>query len=721
MRKGHYIFHQGRTTKMKIKLCQFFGVGLILCACFVKTQGQISTSDSLLHVLRQAKVKSPTNKKLHLHLLNQISEALLKEGSVNALVYIRKALVLGNQTNYKSDKLHSLVVMALYYQKNDHPQQAIKYFKKALEVAKKEKFHARSAEISLHIGECYRAFNEIKSSLFHYFEAASFYRKIPDQMGYLEVINRVAGSFYDIGEYRKSLKYFMEVMQTAQKIKKTRLIAIALNNVGSTYNILGSHDKAIEYLERGLKLVTSHKKLRRIKGALLSSIGEVKLAQDNIASALQYFNQAWEIAQKIQNEHLLVVVTRDLAKVYARKNDFKMALDYELKSLKAAKKRKDLHQIQESYFLLSKIYKQARDFEQALYYYSQYHQLKDSSHLNTQLVTTRRLELKYQNAQKEKEIALLTKEKEIQEAKFKQRQNAIYLSIAVFLLLLIPSLLYYRHYKGKKHTRILFEERNKIIATQNEKIKEQTYHMERKHEELKTKNQALIELNQEKNLLVGVLAHDLRSPLHQVKGLLQLAQMASISENELASYLQKAMQSTERLQDMIDRLLDLKVVEEKELQLKLEKINVHQLLKEVIQSFEEQAHKKLIQIHLAANLPHSPQVRLDRNYTLQIFENLLSNAIKFSPPHKQITFDIQQISRSIQVSITDEGPGISVADQTKLFGKFQRLSAKPTGGENSVGLGLSIVKKFVETMGGQIWCESRPGEGTRFIVEFALA
>ena len=70
------------------------------------------------------------------------------------------------------------------------------------------------------------------------------------------------------------------------------------------------------------------------------------------------------------------------------------------------------------------------------------------------------------------------------------------------------------------------------------------------------------------------------------------------------------------------------------------------------------------------------------------------------------------------MEVQDEGPGLSAEDQKKLFGKFARLSAKPTGGEHSTGLGLSIVKKMVEAMNGKVWCESELGRGATFIVEF---
>jgi signal transduction histidine kinase len=99
-------------------------------------------------------------------------------------------------------------------------------------------------------------------------------------------------------------------------------------------------------------------------------------------------------------------------------------------------------------------------------------------------------------------------------------------------------------------------------------------------------------------------------------------------------------------------------------------------------------------------------------------ENLLSNAIKFSPSDKSIFFNLYDKGDHIIGEVRDEGPGLSEDDKKKLFSKYQKLSAKPTGNESSTGLGLSIVKKFTESMHGQIWCESEPNNGASFYVKF---
>ena len=107
----------------------------------------------------------------------------------------------------------------------------------------------------------------------------------------------------------------------------------------------------------------------------------------------------------------------------------------------------------------------------------------------------------------------------------------------------------------------------------------------------------------------------------------------------------------------------------------------------------------------------------DAIFLFEIFENLVSNAIKFSPPGKNVFVSIQGTPSTVTTRVQDQGPGLSESDLALLFKKFQRLSARPTAGEGSFGLGLSIVKKYVEMMNGKVWCESKPGEGAIFIVE----
>ena len=113
-------------------------------------------------------------------------------------------------------------------------------------------------------------------------------------------------------------------------------------------------------------------------------------------------------------------------------------------------------------------------------------------------------------------------------------------------------------------------------------------------------------------------------------------------------------------------------------------------------------------------------LNLDRLYLTQIIENLISNSLKFSNNHKKIAIELQRKEKSMLISINDQGPGFTEDDKKRLFKKFQQLSAKPTSGEKSTGLGLSIVKKYVDLMKGNIWVESEENQGATFFIEFPV-
>lgn len=141
-----------------------------------------------------------------------------------------------------------------------------------------------------------------------------------------------------------------------------------------------------------------------------------------------------------------------------------------------------------------------------------------------------------------------------------------------------------------------------------------------------------------------------------------------------------------------------------------------QLLTTVANRFRTEAAQK--EITLCFNIIPGLYSDLDKSYTDQVFQNLISNAIKFSPSNKSVFVNLGPNQEFVRCEIKDEGPGLNEEDKKKLFGKYQKLSAKPTGNETSTGLGLSIVKKFVEAMKGRIWCESEAGKGASFFVEF---
>jgi signal transduction histidine kinase len=255
-------------------------------------------------------------------------------------------------------------------------------------------------------------------------------------------------------------------------------------------------------------------------------------------------------------------------------------------------------------------------------------------------------------------------------------------------------------------------EANQTITLMHEEVQKQK-------NEILQKNEELLNLNNEKNNLIGIVAHDLKSPLNQIKGLLSIVKMSKNLDAESMSCVNMMESSAERLTSLIAKILDVEAIESRQLNLITERINLSEILHSITDRYEIAAGAKFIQ--LKRDIGGEIFILADRIYASQVLDNLISNAIKFSPPHRNICIRLSAIHDNAIAEIRDEGPGISEEDKKKLFGKYQKLTAKPTGNETSTGLGLSIVKKFVEAMNGRIWCESELGKGASFFVSFRLS
>jgi len=238
----------------------------------------------------------------------------------------------------------------------------------------------------------------------------------------------------------------------------------------------------------------------------------------------------------------------------------------------------------------------------------------------------------------------------------------------------------------------------------------------RTHLELQHVRQRLREMNDEKNEFMGVAAHDLRSPLTSVLGFADLVLSEPNLSSEGADCVGRIRDSAKHMLEMVQNLLDVNAIERGQLKPKLSSCDLADLVQNVVGGFRPHAEAKQQRIEFDRKGDRR-LVLADPTLTAQVLENLISNAVKYSPSDKTIRVGLTATEDAVRCEVRDEGPGLSEADQRRLFEKFARLSARPTGGEPSVGLGLSIVKKMVESMRGRVFCESELGKGATFIVE----
>jgi signal transduction histidine kinase len=267
---------------------------------------------------------------------------------------------------------------------------------------------------------------------------------------------------------------------------------------------------------------------------------------------------------------------------------------------------------------------------------------------------------------------------------------------------------------------LLLRARTRMLRQRNAflhaRIEEATWDLRENEQLLARMNLELRALNDQKDQFLGIVVHDLSNPLNGILLNTEMILEQHGPGGETERRAQAVLKAGEAMKELIKRFLDISAIDAGRIKAELGPLDVEELFLDTWLRFFEPAKGKDITIERILAQP-GLRVLADRRFLGETLDNLVSNAVKFSPAGTRITLRAASAGGRIRLSVEDQGPGLTGDDLSRLFGRFTKLSARPTGGESSAGLGLSIVKYFVEAMGGRIWAESEPGQGAAFRVE----
>jgi signal transduction histidine kinase len=231
----------------------------------------------------------------------------------------------------------------------------------------------------------------------------------------------------------------------------------------------------------------------------------------------------------------------------------------------------------------------------------------------------------------------------------------------------------------------------------------------------------LSKANEAKDRFLGMCAHDLRNPLSSIRGLAELMDENAIGTltDEQREIIQTIHGASQSMLQLVNELLDVATIEAGHLKLAKVPTSVVEMIERSVHLANIEAAKKNTKIELVT-MPADPVVEVDRNKMRQVVDNLINNAVKYSPRGSVITVIVHASNGVAGFAVRDNGPGIPESERHKLFKDYGRLSAQPTGGEKSTGLGLAICRKIVEAHNGTISVENIPGRGAEFVVSLPL-
>jgi signal transduction histidine kinase len=279
-----------------------------------------------------------------------------------------------------------------------------------------------------------------------------------------------------------------------------------------------------------------------------------------------------------------------------------------------------------------------------------------------------------------------------------------YITIVPGLLLIIMVISFVFESTQNKALQDL-EDQNKILEEQKTTIAAQSEKLE-----------ILIE---DKDQIIRILAHDLKNPLANITTISNILKEEKEIDQQ-KKFIAMIEQVSSKAQGLVNDVLEMAILEQGGIKLKNEEIEVNKAITEAMDSIVESAKRKNINV-LFENGKELIKVKANKTYLHLIFENLISNAIKFSEPKTEVRISISTSNNHVQVRVMDEGPGILPDEESLLFEKFSKLSARPTDNESSTGLGLSLVKYYAEHIGGSVSYDSEASKGATFVLDLPIS
>ena len=241
-------------------------------------------------------------------------------------------------------------------------------------------------------------------------------------------------------------------------------------------------------------------------------------------------------------------------------------------------------------------------------------------------------------------------------------------------------------------------------------------------DEIISQKAKLEKLNDEKNTFLGIAAHDLKNPLSGILGLVDILQLLHPTQtgnneefiNEAKEILPDIKSAATRMQDIVFSLLNIQHITDGHISLYLKEISILKVINNVIPVNKHHAKTKGIEIEV---LGDDFLITVDKSRLEEVMDNLISNAVKYSPYNCKVMIKIENSGDDFIFSVIDQGPGLSEWDLKNVFGRFKKLTARPTGNESSTGLGLYIVKTIVEFVNGEVRVENTPTGGAAFSIK----
>jgi two-component system, sensor histidine kinase and response regulator len=558
---------------------------------------------------------------------------------------------------------------------------ALKYAEEAKELATTLSFRRGMGYVLENIGWIYYRKGNYYKALEISTEALQINQEFGDKKQMAKCLNNLGAINSEQELYAIGIDNFKKAYKLAKEIDQKDIMSRSLNNVAYIFLKMNQLDSSRHYVQRAINENINDKQRSAFAQRIL---GDIAFEKSDYKGALVNYEVCLTWANEQNNNFLKTSTLYRLGKVYLKLNNPDQALIYLNRNLPIAQKFGYRIELENTYRYLGDAYATKKDFSRAYEFQGKYYALHDSTTKQKNSEQIAIIQTKYDSEIKNAQIELLTKNSRTQ-------RILIYIGIGgLFLLIIFVAILIRSNRRGRKV--------NVLLAEKNNLINEQTHQ--------------LMGLNSTKDKLFSIIGHDMRSPLASLRGLMDLISSSAMTQEEFAEMSKKLKKNLDHVHADLENLLSWAQTQQQGLTPVFENVLLCDAVQDKIELYSEAIKIKSIQV--VNSVGRDSCVHADKNHVGLVIRNLIGNAIKFSHPKGSIKIDCAEVDSRIKISVSDTGTGISSEELNKLFKPGSHFSKPGTQNEKGIGLGLMLVKEFVELNNGTIEVSSDLGKGSTF-------
>lgn len=498
------------------------------------------------------------------------------------------------------------------------------------------------------------------------------------------VYGEIGYAYFIQGNHQESKTYYRKEIAILTELLGRDSVGNQYINMSVMHQQLGEFDSALVALN-AVNDILSRWPDSSLKGYYLFNLGAYWTAVNQPEKAKECYLLAYDIWKALNNQAQLFKITFNLGFYYFQKKNYTEALKYYHQSVAAAERFGNKRDIAHVYGTMAESYAALNQYNKAYEYLYRYATLSDS--FNQEDVKSYVLKLDKQFQAEQSRQTIQSQQLEINAANLaiQKQRNTTLIVIIIFVVLLSAGTIAFGY--------ITFKNR---VAKQVEEAKSRFF---------------------------ANVAHEIRTPLSMIRGPLEVLQQHT-GEHEMQQQIEIATRNTQRLNDLIDQMLDISKIDAAKYTLHPSTGNIEDLSNQLFEQYRHQATERNISLTCTADCT-AGLLSFDRDAIEKIINNLLGNALKYTPQGGSAGVEIttsrtSHDSAMLCIVVWDSGPGIPVADRDKIFDRFYRSDEHKKAGIKGIGIGLALTRELVTLMNGTISVSGDEGKGAVFTVQCPL-